>query len=134
VNSGTGTGTSCTGTGKDKHRFSAFGLAVPPTATSINGITVRYRAGIDAVAGTNRICAQLSWNAGVSWTAAQRAPISATALTTYTLGGPLFLWGRTWTAAQLSDASFRLRLIDVSRNNARDFSLDGVEVQVDYTP
>jgi len=134
TNSGTGTSTLCTSTAKDKHRFSAFGLAVPSTATSIRGITVRYRAGIDAIAGTNRICAQLSWNAGASWTAAQLAPITATALTTYTLGGPLFLWGRTWTAAQLSDASFQLRLIDVSSNNARDFSLDGVEVQVDYTP
>lgn len=134
TDSGTGASTSCTSTAKDKHRFSAFGLAVPPTATSINGITVRYRAGIDAIAGVNRICAQLSWNAGVSWTAAQLAPMTATALTTYTLGGPLLLWGRTWTAAQLSDASFQLRLIDVSNNNARDFSLDGVEVQVDYTP
>lgn len=134
TNSGTGTSTSCTSTAKDKHRFSAFGLAVPSTATSITGITVRYRAGIDALAGTNRICAQLSWNAGLSWTASQLAPLTATALTTYTLGGPLFLWGRTWTAAQLSDASFRLRLIDVSSKPARDFSLDGVEVQVDYTP
>ena len=70
----------------------------------------------------------------MSWTAAQLAPITATALATYTLGGLLFLWGRTWTAVQLSDPTFRLRLIDVSSDNARDFSLDGVEVQVDYTP
>ena len=134
ANSGTGTSTSCTSTAKDKHRFSAFGLGVPATATAIRGITVRYRAAIDAITGTNRICVQLSWNAGTSWTAAQLAPMTATGLTTYTLGGPLFLWGRSWTAAQLSDANFRLRVIDVSSNNARDFALDGVEVQVDYTP
>ena len=44
---------------------------------------------------------------------------------------------RLWisgTIAQLSDANFRVRLINVSNNTARDFRLDGVEVQVNYTP
>jgi hypothetical protein len=132
--SGRGTSTSCTSDVKDKHRFSAFALGVPATASAITGITVRYRAGIDSTAATNRICVQLSWNDGTSWTAAQLAPFATTELATYTLGGPLFLWGRAWTAAELSDATFHVRLIDVSSKPNRDFSLDGVEVQVDYTP
>jgi len=134
VDSGTGTGTGCTGSGKDKHRFSAFGLGVPGTAAAISGITVRLRVGIDATAGTNRVCAALSWNAGTNWTTAQSVALTSTALTTYSLGSSSFLWGRTWTPAQLSDANFRVRVIDVSNSNARDFSIDGVEVQVVYVP
>ncbi|MBF8289483.1 MAG: uncharacterized protein HW391_451 [Chloroflexi bacterium] len=134
ANSGSGTSTSCTSTAKDRHRFSAFALGVPGTATAITGITVQYRLGIDLVSGTNLVCAQLSWDGGATWTTTQSANVTATALTTYTLGGPTNTWGRTWTIAQLSDANFRLRLINVSNNNARDFRLDGVEVQVNYTP
>lgn len=134
TNSGSGTSTSCTSTAKDRHRFSSFTFGVPPAATAINGITVAYRLGIDLVSGTNLVCAQLSWDAGTTWTAAQSTAVTGTALPNYTLGGPTNTWGRTWTAAQLSDANFRLRLINVSNNNARDFRLDGVEVQVNYTP
>jgi hypothetical protein len=134
TNSGSGTSTLCTAPGKDRHRFSVFGFGVPGTASAINGITVQYRLGIDLVSGTNRVCAQLSWDGGTTWTAAQSRVVTATALTTYTLGGPTNTWGRTWTAAQFSDANFRLRLINVSNNTARDFRLDGVEVQVTYTP
>lgn len=134
TNSGTGTGTQCTGTGKDKHGFSDFGLGVPASAATILGIEVRINVGIDAISGTNLACAQLSWNGGTNWTAARSVALTSTALTTYILGGPAFLWGRSWTAAQLADASFRLRLIDVSSSTARDFSLDGVEVRVSYTP
>lgn len=134
TNSGSGTSTLCTSTAKDRHRFSAFGLGVPITATAINGITVNYRLGIDLVSGTNLVCAQLSWDGGTTWTTAQSTAVTATSLTNYTLGGSTNTWGRTWTIAQLTDANFRVRLINVSNNNARDFRLDGIEVQVTYTP
>lgn len=134
LNSGTGTGTSCTGSGKDRHRFQGFGLGVPASPTAILGIAVRVKLGLDLLSGTNKVCGQLSWDAGTTWTTAAESAITATALTTYTLGGAASLWGRTWTGTQLSDANFRVRLIDVSNNNARDFTLDGVEVQVTYTP
>lgn len=133
-NSGSGTSTSCTSTAKDRHRFSVFGLGVPPTTSLIDGITVHAKVGIDLASGTNLVCAQLSWDGGVTWTATQSTPVTATSLTTYTLGGPTNLWGRTWTYGQLSDTNFRVRLINVSNNTARDFRLDGVEVQVNYTP
>ncbi|MBA3877739.1 MAG: hypothetical protein C0498_12605 [Anaerolinea sp.] len=134
TNSGSGTSTSCTSTAKDRHRFSAFGLGVPSTASVINGISVRVKLGLDLLSGTNLVCAQISGDGGTTWTATQSAAITAAGLTTYTLGGAANLWGRTWTTAQLSDANFRVRLINVSSNNARDFRLDGVEVQVSYTP
>lgn len=134
TNSGTNTNTSCTNSGKDRHRFSAFGLGVPPSVSAVTGITVRVKVGLDAASGSNVVCAQLSWNGGTSWTAMQSVALTASALTTYTLGGSAFTWGRTWAGAQLSDANLRVRLINVSNSTARDYSLDGVEVQVNYTP
>ncbi|MEW5991025.1 MAG: hypothetical protein AB1736_06720 [Chloroflexota bacterium] len=134
TNSGTGTGTLCNGSGKDKHRFSDFGLGVPASATAILGIEVRVTVGINTIFGTNLVCARLSWNGGSNWTPASSVTLTATAPTGYSLGGPSFLWGRAWTPAQLSDANFRVRISDVSNSTARDYSLDGVEVQVTYTP
>jgi hypothetical protein len=134
TNSGTGTGTLCTGSGKDRHRFSDFGLGVPASAPAILGIEVRVTVGIDALSGTNLVCARLSWNGGSNWTTASSVALSSTSPTTYSLGGAGFLWGRSWTPAQLSDASFRVRIADVSNSTARDYSLDGVEVEVTYTP
>ena len=134
TNSGSGTSTSCTSSTKDRHRFSSFGLGVPLTATAVNGILVDYELGIDAISGTNLVCAQLSWDGGTTWTAMKSKPVTATGLTGYTLGGTSDTWGRTWLAAQLTDATFRVRLVNVSNNTARDYSLDVVEVRVTYTP
>jgi hypothetical protein len=39
-----------------------------------------------------------------------------------------------WTLSMLSDANFRVRVIDVSSSTSRDFSLDWVAVRVTYTP
>ena len=43
-------------------------------------------------------------------------------------------WGHTWTLAQLNTANFRVRIIDVSSMNGKDFDLDAIRVQVTYTP
>lgn len=134
LNSGTSTSTLCPNTGKDRHDFRAFGLGVPAGAGTIGGIAVRAVLRIDLVSGTNRLCALLSWDGGTSWTAAKSVAVAAATLTTYTLGGAADTWGRTWTAAQLSDASFRVRLVDVSSSTARDFFLDGVSVEVAWQP
>jgi hypothetical protein len=104
------------------------------TATAITGISVDYELGIDAISGTNLVCAQLSWDGGTTWTAMKSKPVTATALTGYTLGGTTDTWGRTWLPADLSDTTFRVRLINVSSSTARDYRLDVVEVRVNYTP
>jgi hypothetical protein len=134
TNSGRGTSTLCTSPAKDRHRFSSFGLGVPLTATAITGVSVDYELGIDSISGTNLVCAQLSWDGGTTWTAMKSKPVTATALTGYTLGGTTDTWGRTWLPAQLSDTTFRVRLINVSSSAVRDYRLDGVEVRVNYTP
>ncbi len=136
MNSGSGTSSTCTAAGKDKHVFSAFSLGVPGAVTSIDGIEVRIDERIDLlpVGSTNRVCIQLSWNNGATWTAAKLVNLTATAETTYAFGANNDLWGRAWAAGDFSNASFKVRVSDVSNNNARDFYLDYVAVQVTYTP
>jgi hypothetical protein len=133
-NSGSGTSTLCTNAKKDRHRFSWFGLDVPLTAAAIRGISVDYELGIDAISGTNLVCAQLSWDGGATWTAMKSKPVTVTGPSGYTLGGATDTWGRTWLAAELADATFQVRLINVSSNTGRDFSLDTVGVRVTYAP
>lgn len=133
TNSGTNTNTACTNTGKDKHRFSNYGFSIPSGAT-ITGIEVRLSARVDATTGAPKICAELSWNGGTSWTAAKSTGTLTTAEGAYTVGGAADTWGRTWGSGDFSDATFILRLTNVAGSTARDFSLDRVAVQVRYQP
>jgi hypothetical protein len=131
TNSGTGTGTSCTGSGKDKHTYYNYGVNLPSGA-SIKGIEVRLDARVDATAGNPRMCVQLSWDGGTTWTAAKTTASLTTAEATYVLGGAADTWGRAWTVANLSDTSLRTRIINIASNTNRDFSLDWAAVQVTY--
>jgi hypothetical protein len=133
TNSGTNNNTSCSNTGKDRHIFYNYGLTVPAGA-AIQGIEVRLNARVDSTSGSPRICAQLSWNGGASWTAAKTSATLATAETTYILGGVVDTWGRTWSSGDFSNANFRVRLTNVASSTARDFSLDWVAVRVRYQP
>ncbi len=101
--------------------------------SSVTGISVQVRAGVSSNGGTNNLCAQLSSDGGSTWTSAQSAALS-NSLTTFTLGGAGDTWGRSWVASDFATGQFRVRIIDVSSNNNRDFSLDVVAVQVTYTP
>lgn len=83
--------------------------------------------------GTTRLCVELSWNGGTSWTAAKVLTLTSTAETTYQFGGAADTWGRTWTAAELSNANFRVRFTDATSNN-KTYRLDYVAVQVTYLP
>ena len=131
TNSGTNTNTSCTNAGKDKHNYFNYNFIVP-SGVAIRGIEVRLAARADSAANSPSMCAQLSWNGGTSWTTALSTTTLSTATTTYILGGATNTWGRTWTVGDFSNASFRVRIIDVASSTARDFSLDGVAVQVTY--
>lgn len=132
--SGTSTVDSCADAAKDRHRFWGFALGLPVGVTSIDGIELRLEAGMNNNGGMTRICAELSWDGGTSWTAAQSVQLSGTALASYDLGSPTDTWGRTWSATELDTANFRVRLIDVSTQSNKTFRLDGVSIQVGYTP
>ena len=133
TNSGNGTSTSCTSTAKDKHNFYNYNINLPPTAV-VTGIQVRLDARADGTGGSPRICVQLSWDGGVTWTTAKQTSTLTTAEATYTLGGTADNWGRTWSVGNFSNANFRVRVIDVASNTSRDFSLDYIAVNVTYTP
>lgn len=132
TNSGNGPGTNCTGADKDKHRFYNYGFSIP-AAANINGVEVRLDAKADSVTGGPFMCVQLSWNGGTTWTSAKSTTNLTTGEITYTLGGPSDNWGRTWTDTELSNANFRIRVIDVASDITRDFSLDWAAVKVYYS-
>jgi hypothetical protein len=62
--------------------------------------------------------------------------LSTTTLTTseatYTLGGPGQLWGRAWTPNDFTGGKFRVQVIPVSSNTARDFTLDWVATRIHF--
>jgi hypothetical protein len=135
VNTNTNTTISCSNPGKDRHRFWDFTLGVPATVTSVNGIQVRLDEGMNNNGGTNQVCVELSWDGGTTWTSAKIQALTGGALiTTYTLGSTSDTWGRTWTGANFSNASFRVRLTDVTSQPNKDFLLEYLAVQVTYTP
>jgi hypothetical protein len=130
-NSGTNTNSSCTNAGKDKHRFYNYNITIPGSA-AVRGIQVRLDAKADSTSGSPKICVQLSWDGGTTWTSAKSTTTLTTAEATYLLGGAADTWGHTWTASQLGNTTFYVRVIDVATSTARDFSLDWVAVQVTY--
>ncbi len=131
INSGSGTSTSCTNNKKDKHIFRDFNFNLPSGVT-VQGIEVRLDARADSAAGSPRICVQLSWDGGRSWTSARSTPTLTTNEATYLLGNSLDTWGRSWTLSELSNPNFRIRLVNVASSTERDFSLDWVAVNVHY--
>jgi hypothetical protein len=130
-NSGSGTNTSCTSTQKDRHRFYDFDLNIPGTA-AIKGIEVRLDAKADSTSGAPKMCVQLSRDGGVTWTTAKSTPTLTTSEATYIVGGPLDTWGIAWTLSDLSNANFRVRVINVASSTSRDFSLDWLAVRVSH--
>ncbi len=130
TNSGSNTNTSCTNSGKDKHNFYNYNASIPGTV--IDGIEVRLDARADSTTGAPKICVQLSWDGGTTWTTAQQTGTLTTSEATYTLGGAANNWGRTWSTSNFTNANFRVRVINVASNQNRDFSLDWVAVRVTY--
>jgi hypothetical protein len=57
-----------------------------------------------------------------------------TAEHTAVLGSSADTWGRAWTAGELSNTNFRVRIISNSTRSARDFFLDWVAVRVTFGP
>ena len=129
VNSGTGSGTSCTSTNRDSE---VAAYTVPSTGSTILGIQVQLVAKANSTKNAPRICVQLSWDNGVTWTAGKTTSNLRTSGATYTLGSVSDTWGHAWTAGQLSSASFRVRIIDLASSKARTFLLDSVGVNVTY--
>ena len=130
MNSGTNKNTSCTDTGKDKHLFYNYNFSF--AASAIQGIEVRLDARADSNGGSPKLCVEISWNGGASWTAFKNTPNLNTTQATYILGGASDTWGRTWAVGDFTYSNFRIRVTDVSNNANRDFLLDWIAVRVSY--
>jgi hypothetical protein len=113
------------------HRYYDYGLSIPPFC-SVQGIEVRLDWWLDNQSGTSSMSVELSWDGGASWTAAKTDPTETTSEHTATLGTPSDTWGRAWTAAELSNGSFRARVRSDSTVPGRDFRLDWIPVRVTY--
>jgi hypothetical protein len=103
--------------------------ALPPGVT-ILGITVSVDNGSAGVLGNFGV--ELSWNGGTSVTSAGYS-FGTLVLGggSESAGGPDKLWGRTWSAEDLSDANFRVR--GTYGGLVSGISLDYIEVQVQYS-
>jgi hypothetical protein len=132
ANSGNNPDTSCTNPQKDKHRYYNYNFNIP-TMTALNGIEVRLTGSAATTASSPKICIQLSWNRGDTWTAPQSIPLTTTNAT-YILGSPTDTWGRTWTLGDFTNTNFRVRVIDVASSTSNTFSLDAIAVNITYQP
>jgi len=131
TDSGTSTSTSCADAGKDRHRFYNYGLTLPGGVT-VSGIEVQLQAKVDSTSGSPKMCVQLSWDGGATWTATKTTATLSKTEATYTLGGSTDTWGRAWSTGDLADANLRVRVINVASSTARDFALDWIAVRVTY--
>jgi predicted outer membrane repeat protein len=132
ANSGSSADTNCTSQQKDKHRYYNYNFNIPAQSV-VSGIEVRLTGSAATTSGAPKICIQVSWNRGDSWTAAQSVPLT-TVNTTYVLGSPTDTWGRTWALGDFSNTNFRVRVIDVASSTTNTFSLDAIAVNITYQP
>ncbi|MBA7606188.1 hypothetical protein ES703_13334 [subsurface metagenome] len=123
--------------GTDKHNYYTYGLSnAMPSGSTINGITVRADIAVDSIKDTPFTAIRLSWDGGTSWTAVKQFTLTGVVETTYTYGGASDTWGRTWSTSELSDANFRVQVINgdtKSSGSKVDFSLDWIPVSVTFT-
>jgi hypothetical protein len=137
LKSGTNTVSSCTNSGKDRHTFWGYAFGLPGTVSAVNGISVELVVGQTNTSGPgpNMVCAEVSGDGGLTWSAPQTGTLTTTSLTTFDLGGTADLWGHgAWSLGQLSSSNFRIRITDVSTQSTKGFSLDYVGASVTYTP
>ena len=96
--------------------WSGFNIPAPGAGTfTLDGIELQVRAASTDPTGC-ALRASLSWNGasvttGASWTATTHdVVLTDLNQALYTVGGSTDTWGRTWTAAELTNANFRVRL------------------------
>src|SRR5262249_36811318 len=129
---GGGVATNTNGSG-DRHRFFNYGIAIPAGCT-VKGIEVRLDWRLGRTLGTSSMSVELSGDAGGTFTAAKTDGQETTQEHTAILGASTDTWGRAWTASQLGDANFRVRVTSNSTSGLRDFFLDWVPVRVTWGP
>jgi len=121
----------------DRHRYYNYGISLG--SCNVVGIEARLDWWLDSTSQTSSMSVELSWDGGTSWTAAKTDATETDIEHTAVLGGAADNWGRAWTAAEVSDANFRLRITSNCSGannpcNARDYFLDWAPIKVYYAP
>ena len=106
----------------------AFGIA---SEKIIDGVEVQLEGSSSSTTSAVAYAVQLSWNAGVSWTTAKTGSFTGTTDANHTKGGVGDNWGRTWTASELSDANFQLRVC--KSGGSPYLRVDRIQVRVYYS-
>ena len=117
----------------DRHRYYDYGISYP-AGCSFAGLDVQLDWLLDSTDGISSMDVELSWDGGTSWTSAKNDATESTTEHTTVLGNSTDNWGHAWTASELSNANFRLRVTSNSDDSTRDFFLDWVSVRVYYEP
>ena len=115
--------------GSDRHRYYNYGISMP-AGCSIKGIELRNDYWLKNTGGTTTYAAELSWDAGATWTSAKSDSSEPTSETTVVLGSPADTWGRTWTSSELNNANFRVRVTMTLGNGGQEVYLDWITVRV----
>jgi hypothetical protein len=110
-----------------------FSFPIPAGAT-ITGIEIGLEA--SAGSGTCQLRTDLSWNNGTSFTTGSgvktlNITTSDPAFPYHIVGGTTDLWNRTWTAAQLTNGNFQVR-VD-ARTSGCLHRIDNIVARVSYS-
>ncbi|USN88950.1 MAG: hypothetical protein H6780_00805 [Candidatus Nomurabacteria bacterium] len=105
--------------------YSAYGYALGGSSV-VTGIEVKLEVSGTTAAGD--IGVQLSWDGGTTWTSAKTTPTLTTADKVITLGGASDTWGHGWSAGQLSNANFAVRIVGNPSSNT--VQVDAIQVRV----
>jgi hypothetical protein len=97
------------GGGTAQHVYYDYDLGLDP-CDIVDGIEVRLDWWLDTLTDDSTMSVELSWDGGTTWTAAKTDANRTLAEHTVVLGGPADDWGHAWTADELSNANFRVRV------------------------
>jgi hypothetical protein len=113
----------------DRHRYYNYGVSVPG-GCGIAGVVVRLDYWLKNTGGTNSVDVELSWNGGTSWTTAKSDSSEPTSETTVLFGSSSDTWGHAWSAGDLTNGNFRVRVTSNVANAAEEMYLDWIPVRV----
>ena len=117
-------------TGGDAQDYYGFDFGAIPEGSAINGFQFSVEGYRESFAGLPYI--QLSWDGGATYTSADEIiPLAQNSDSTNTVGSSTNIWGRQWTAAELSSENFRVRITKPA--GGADFSIDHLQARVHWS-
>ncbi|MFH1585335.1 MAG: hypothetical protein ABIB79_01030, partial [archaeon] len=118
-------------TNNEKLDTGNYSFGVPAGAT-IDGIEVSVEAQCSGKGcGSVNVLVDLSWDGGSTYTSTKSNTWTTTeSLQTY--GGDSDKWGRTWSADEFSNSTFRARMTKTT-DNAGNLNVDHIKIRVYYT-